>query len=99
MIYFTPMDKYELTIVLDGKSTPAKRKTVISTIEKIITTFKGKIEKTEDWGEREIYEKSGKNNSGYFVHFLLEFESSSIKGLNLKLKMENEIKKHLLIRI
>jgi len=93
------MNKYELTIVLDGKSTPAKRKTVISTIEKIITTFKGKVIKTEDWGEKEIYQKSGKNDSGYFIHFLLEFEKASIKSLNLKLKMEDDVKKFLLIRI
>jgi len=99
MIYFTPMDKYELTIVLDGKITPAKRKTVIATIEKIITTFKGKIIKTEDWGEKELYQKSGKNNSGYFIHFQLEFARSSIKSLNLKLKMEEEVKKFLLVRI
>jgi len=99
MIYFTAMDKYELTIVLDGKSTPAKRKIVISTIEKIITTFEGKIVKTEDWGEKEMYQKAGKNNPGYFIHFLLEFEKGSIKSLNLKLKMEEDIRKFLLVRI
>ncbi len=93
------MNKYELTIVLDGKSTPAKRKTVISTIEKIIVTFKGKVTKTEDWGEKEMYQKSGKNDSGYFIHFLLEFEKDSIKSLNLKLKMEEDINKFLLIKV
>jgi len=92
------MDKYELTIVMDGKATPAKRKAVVAAIEKIIETFKGKAEKTEDWGEKEIFEKAGKINSGYFVHFQLEFGKESIKGLNQKLKMEDGVKKFLLVR-
>ena len=42
------MPKYELTLVLDLKATPAKKKAVGETIEKIIKMGKGKVEKTED---------------------------------------------------
>lgn len=93
------MDKYELTLVLDANITPAKKKTIISNIEKIITTFKGKVEKTEDWGIKETFGKDEKSNSRYFIHFLLEFEKQSIKSLNLKLKMESEVEKFLLVKI
>ena len=92
------MYKYELTIVLDGKVTPAKKKTVISTMENIVKTFEGKVEKTEDWGEKDIFEASGKNSSGYFILFLIEFSKPSVKSLNLKLKMEEDIKKFLLVK-
>jgi len=92
------MNKYELTVVLDGKITPAKKKAILSTIEKIITTIKGKIEKTEDWGEKEIFEKARKISSGYFIYFLIELEKASVKNLNLKLKMEEDIKKFLLLK-
>ena len=92
------MQKYELTIVLDGKATPAKRKTVASTIEKIIGIVEGKISKIEEWGVKELAYVIDKSDSGYFIHFLLELEKASIKNLNLKLKMEEDVLRHLLIR-
>ena len=84
------MPKYELTLVLDLKATPAKKKAVGETIEKIIKMGKGKVEKTEDWGEK---------GSGQLLHFLLELDSASAKGLEAKLKAEEAVKKYLIIRI
>ena len=37
------MKDYELTIVLPGKFTPAKKKAVQERIEKLIKTFKGSV--------------------------------------------------------
>ena len=41
------MNKYELTIILEAKTTAAKRKTVLETLEKSIKILEGKIEKAE----------------------------------------------------
>ena len=92
------MEKYELTLVLDGKTTPAKRKALMVTVEKIIEILKGKIGKIEEWGEKELAYKIAKSQSGYFIHYPLELEPSQVKALSLKLKMENDIIRHLLIR-
>jgi small subunit ribosomal protein S6 len=92
------MEKYELTLVLDGKTTPAKRKAVAATVEKIVAILKGKIGKVEEWGEKELAYKIGKSQSGYFIHYPLELEPSQVKALNLKLKMENDVVRHLLVR-
>ena len=92
------MQKYELTLVLDGKVSPAKKKVIVASIEKIITTFKGKLGKADEWGERNLFTKIGKSESGFYLHFPLELERSSVKGFNLKLKMEGDIIRHLLVR-
>lgn len=84
------MQKYELTLVLDVKATAAKKKSVGEMIEKVVKVFKGKVEKTEDWGEK---------GSGQLLHFLLELDSASAKSLEAKLKGEEAIKKYLIIRI
>lgn len=84
------MRKYELTIILDAKVTVAKKKAVGETIEKVVKVFKGKVEKTEDWGEK---------GAGQALHFLLELDNISAKSLDTKLKGEGEIKKYLIIKV
>lgn len=92
------MENYELTIILDAKVTPVKKKAVLAIIEKMVTTYKGKMGKAEDWGVKDFAYKIGKNSSGYFLFFPLELEKESVKSLNLKLKMEKEILRYLLVR-
>lgn len=90
LCYTSLMRKYELTLVVDAKATAAKKKALTETIEKIVKVFKGKVEKSEDWGEK---------GAGQAIHFLLELESASVKGLEAKLKTEDAVKKYLVIKI
>lgn len=90
------MNKYELTVCLDAKSTPAKVKALVSQIEKIVAVFKGKVVEAKDWGVRDVFLKDG---SLYFYYFLLELESGMLKGLSQKIKMEEGIKRQLLVKI
>lgn len=92
------MQNYELTLVFDAKTSPAKRKAALASFEKIITALKGKLGKVEEWGEKPFGTKIGKATSGYYLHFPLELESIQVKALNLKLKMETEIIKTLIIK-
>lgn len=83
------MEKYELTLVLDGKATPAKKKKVVEAVEKVVGIVKGKLEKMEDWGVV---------GTGLYLHFPLELETSSVKTISTKINQESEILKYLLIR-
>jgi len=84
------MNQYELTITLDAKATPAKRKKMAETVEKIVTLAKGKLGKVEDWGEI---------NGRIYLHFPLELEAKEVKGLSTKLTQEGGIIKSLIVRI
>jgi ribosomal protein S6 len=83
------MQKYELTVVLEGKATAAKKKKVGEAIEKIVVVVKGKLGKVEDWGVI---------GTGLYLHFPLELEKSEVKGILAKLNQETEIKKFLLVK-
>ncbi len=83
------MEKYELTLVLDIKATPAKKKKVTETVGKIVNLLKGKLGKVEDWGEKE---------EGIYLFFPLEISKSSVKMITAKLSQEADIKKYLIIR-
>ena len=92
------MNKYELTAMLPGKATAAKKKTSQEKLGKIIEALKGKVVKVDDWGEVELSHKIAKNSSGMFLHFNLELESRSTQTLNQKLKMEGDIIRYLIVR-
>jgi len=99
MLYFLlAMQKYELTVVLDGKTTPAKKKSVRASVEKFITSLKGKVGTVEEWGEKHLSYKIGKSESGNFLFFPLELDAENAKALGTKLNQEEEVIRHLLLR-
>lgn len=93
------MNKYELTVILDGKTTAAKKKTVLETIEKMVKILEGKMDKVEDWGVKEMFYQIGKIKEGLYLHIPLEIEAKSVKQLDMKLKMEESVVRYLLIRV
>ncbi|MGD0523011.1 MAG: 30S ribosomal protein S6 [Candidatus Microgenomates bacterium] len=93
------MEKYELTVVLDGKVTAAKKKSILATLEKIITVLEGKIVKIDDWGVKDLAYQIEKSLTGSYCYLLVELKPTAIKALNLKLKMEPEILRHLIVKI
>lgn len=92
------MQSYELTVVLPGSATAAKKKSVEETIKKMAKTFKGKVGKVEDWGKKELAYEIGKNESGVFLFFPLELGPEETKTLSSKLNLEKDIIRYLLVR-
>ena len=92
------MNKYELTLVLDGKAGAAKKKKVTETLEKVLAIFKGAVKESKEWGVKELAYKIGKSETGLFLFFELELDPKSIKSLNDKLRTDSDIIRFLLIR-
>jgi len=92
------MQKYEMTVVLDGKTTPAKKKAVRESLEKTITSLKGKVGAVEDWGEKPLAYKIAKSEAGNFLFFPLELDADAVKALPARLKQQEEVIRHLLVR-
>jgi len=92
------MQLYELTLVLPDKATPAKKKQVTSTIESMVKVFKGKIKTTKDWGKIKFEYPIKKNESGNFLHFVLELEKESASQIEQKLRLEESVIRYLLIK-
>jgi len=92
------VQKYELTIVMDAKLTPSKRKTVRETLEKTVSLLKGKVGTVLDWGEKELASKIKGRDMGYMIHLPLELSTDSAKKLTEKIKTEDAIIRYLLVR-
>ena len=91
------MNKYELTLVLDGKAGAAKKKKVTETLEKVLAIFKGAIKESKEWGVKELAYKIGKSETGLFLFFEIELDPKGVKGLNDKLRTDPDLIRYLLI--
>lgn len=92
------MNKYELTVVLDGKAVAVKKKKITETIEKTMEPFKGKIATTVDWGVKKLAYKIAKSETGLFTFFELDLDPAGVKALNDKLRTDVDVIRFLLIR-
>jgi small subunit ribosomal protein S6 len=92
------MKDYELTVVLPEKATPAKKKSVTQILGKMVKTAKGKVIKTDEWGKIDLAYDINGNQAGVFLFFELELEPGSVKSLSQKIRLEDEIIRHLLVR-
>lgn len=92
------MQTYELTLVLPGKATPAKKKQVTETIESMVKVFEGKVKESKDWGKIELKYPIKKNDSGNFLHFVLELGKDKAAQIDNKLRLEGDIARYLLVK-
>ena len=92
------MNNYELTVVLPEKATAAKKKSVKEAIEKMVKTAKGEIKSFDDWGKIDLAYTINGNDSGVFIFFELELEPAGVKSLDQKIKLEDDVIRHLLVK-
>lgn len=67
--------------------------------QKLIESYKGKIHKVEDWGQRVLAYRINKNRKGHYI--LLEFEAApeAVLELNRILSLNEEILRHMSVRL
>lgn len=92
------MRNYELVIVLDGKVSAGKKKTVVEKLEKLVKDVKGKVSKSKDLGVKDLAYKIKKSMSGLFIHFELELDGAGVKDLAEKLRLQEDLLRYLLVR-
>lgn len=92
------MNKYELTVVLDGKAGAVKKKKVVEAFEKTLKIFKGAIKESKEWGVKELAYKIGKSETGLYLFFEIELDPAGAKALDDKLRTDADVIRYLLIR-
>lgn len=92
------MNKYELTLVLDGKAGASKATKVTENLEKIVALFKGSIKESKELGVKGLAYKIGKSETGLYLFFELELDSKGVKALNDKMRVSQDLIRYLLIR-
>lgn len=92
------MNKYELTLVVDGKGGAAKKKKVTETLEKSLKIFEGAIKESKEWGVKELAYKIGKSEIGLYLYFEIEIDPAKVKALNEKFRTDADIIRYLVVK-
>ena len=92
------MNKYKLTALLPAGVTAAKKKNLQEKVEALVKSLKGKVTKVDDWGDIDLQYVIKKNKAANFVNYELELESNAVKKMNDKLRLEDAIIRHLVVR-
>jgi len=89
---------YQLTIIITLNPTSEKGKESLKKLEERIKKI-GKINKKENWGEKELAYPIKKNQNGFYYSFEFNGQSSEIAGLDNFLKLNENIIRHLIVAI
>lgn len=92
------MRDYELVLVIDPDLAEGDQKKEIAKVKKIIEDLKGKVEKTDEWGKRELVYPIKKKNLGYYFLLAIKLPVKAPVEVDNKLKLEEKIIRHLLVK-
>lgn len=92
------MRDYELTLILRPNLSDEIRERLLEKIKKIVEDAKGKIESQDLWGKKTLAYPIKKENEGVYVYFILTFPEKEVLPLEKKIKIEEGILRHLLLK-
>ena len=91
------MRNYELMILFDPNLQDEEKKALLEKIHQTITTNKGNIIKTSDWGKRKLSYEIKKFKEAFYVLIDFELEPDNIAHLENSIKFEEKIIRYLLV--
>jgi len=89
------MRTYELTYIVPGEFEEKEIPKVTEKVKKLLSD--GKIIKEKFWGKRKLAYPIKKNDWGFYITVVLETEPENIKKIESKLKLEEDVIRHLII--
>lgn len=92
------MRDYELVLVIDPEASGADQKKLVKSVKKIVEDLKGKVEKTDEWGKRELAYPIKKKNLGYYFLLAIKLPATAAIQIENKLKLEEKIIRYLLVK-
>lgn len=89
------MNKYALTLVVKSELDEKARKELLDSVTKKM----GEAVKEELWGIRDLAYPIQKLTKGYYAHYFFEIAPNQIDPLDKFIKLEEDIIRHLLVRM
>lgn len=93
------MARYELTLILPAKLSEKKEKDVLEKIKNVISEAKGRVEKENKWGKKELAYPIEKQDEGVYFFLELELPAEKVRAINRLVEMEEGVLRHLLVRV
>lgn len=89
---------YENIVILNASLTDEDIETAAGKIKDLITTAKGEILKTDNWGRKKLAYEIKKQKRGLYILFLFKAPAPLIKKLEDYYKVSDNVIKHMIIK-
>lgn len=93
MLYFILMKSYQFIFIV-----PVGDKKVCKQLKELIAELKGKLNKEEFLGKKELAYQVDKQNEGDYYRFFIEIDSTKLPEFKKELKQKQLTLRYLLIR-
>ncbi len=92
------MSFYENTLVAKQDLPKAELEKIKEKYNELINKNSGKVIKIEEWGLISLARKIKKYNKGFYIHFKFEGGKNTLEEINKKIKIDNSIIRHLIVK-
>lgn len=92
------MRGYELTLIFHPGLEKTDQEKLLDKVKKIVEDATGKVVKVDEWGKKLLSYPIAKQKEGVYILLTLELEGKEAQKLEEKLKIEEKVLRHLLVR-
>ena len=93
------MNKFEAILLISPEISKSILNENLKNFEENISKNSGKIKDTEDWGLRDLSYSINNFKKAFYKYYQLEIDGSSIKNITKMLNQNDNIIRHLFIRV
>src|SRR6187455_3451917 len=91
--------KYELVYVVSPEASDEQVADLHTQVEAIVQRIGGHIEKTDNWGRRELAYEVGRHKEGTYVLEVIDGGVELMKEIDRRLKVTDLVIRHLIVRV
>ena len=92
------MNKYELTLVLNGKLEEDAKAAALEKAQEFIARFNGTVTNVDDWGKKRLAYEIQKMKEGYYYFITFEADSSCPNELEGRMRIMDNVLRYLCVR-
>lgn len=93
------MSLYECTFIIRQDATTQEVEKITSTLSNVISENEGNVLKVENWGLRSLAYEIKKNKKGHYVMLVLDAKHSTVKEMERRMKLTEDVIRHLTVKI
>jgi len=93
------MNKFEAILLISPEASKSTLNDNIKNFEESISNNSGKIKDTEDWGLRDLSYVINNFKKAFYKYYQLEINGNNIKNITRNLNQNDNIIRHLFIRV
>lgn len=92
------MNQYEIAVLFDPQLEVDLAKAT-SKVEKLFTSSKGKIVKTDNWGKKKLAYDIKKHDQAIYIFYTVDLPAESLQKIESTLNITDEVIRYLITRV